>query len=366
MKDKPLVVSLSASNMFDTCEMAYWQRYILGLERRDKTVPLSRGIVLHNYFESYYNGLKNGISAYDSHTNALYAMDVVAQTEVAKYEMLADIIDDPDQYNDFINMPEACQRIAVRYFEARGRDDAAKYEILFVEERALVTLAPGIQSVGVIDLVTRHRDSGLVKIWEHKTTANIPPTEIRLRDLQTLLYSAKLEALHGLVPQGITWNYVRTKEPTVPKILKKGDISVAKDIDSTWGVYSAAVVDSGGDPDDVRYATLRARLQPRELEVFFPRIEHVTIMNVDYVLDNYIATARQIKRKINMWERKIELPRMHLSRDCRWCQFSQLCMVRLTDGDIDDIIKLRYRRRGETNAEQMMTDQLAERRAEPV
>lgn len=367
------MVSLSAVGLFQHCEQAYYYKYMQGVRRRIPDVPMRRGILVHEYLEAYYRQLLDTIGgrkakneyyveqAMRAHQEALLKLQTTAQEQLAELGRIAEIIDSGDLLHQLAELPAVTTRIAQRYFAAHGRQDAVDYEVLYVEEPVTVTLTNDACSTGVVDLITRRRRDGVIHLWEHKSTISVPPTSVRLRDLQTLLYSAKVATLYDLEVDEIMWNYLRTKEPTVPDILKNGTVTTRKDLDTTWEVYADALRLTGADPMEEKYVEMRQRLAGRENSVFFPRFIATTVLSADRVLDDYIRVAERIVQRRAEWEDG-DTPVMHLSRDCERCDFSPLCLATLTGGDPEALIGLRFSRRQMTV--QRLRDEVIAQRAE--
>lgn len=238
-------------------------------------------------------------------------------------------------------MPAVAGRITRRYYKIRGEVDAERFDILFVEEPLTIPLSRHIQSNGRLDLVTQDRERGIVLIWEHKSTQNVPSTAYRLRDLQTALYARKLEEM-GLCPpiDCVMWNYILTKEPTEPERLKSGELTQRANLDSDWETYSEAIKHYRLDPSD--YEIVRMRLRGRELSHYFPRFEQPIVSETDVLFRDYYRTARDIRRSRKAWEEGTREPVRNLSLRCDWCEMAPLCNAALLAGDDQDIRELRY------------------------
>ena len=330
-----LNISLSAIQSYRTCQQQYAYRYVERLRKRDRSKPLELGSLLHKYLELYYGMLKDGVKPNDAHeasklaTSAEFTPQVRRSAKVL-YEMGQDAL-----AKEMLAILPMSGRIADRYFLTRGEEDAEEYEILLVEEELESEVAPGFLSRGKIDMITRSRDTGLVELWEHKSTGSVPSTEYRLRDLQTTLYKYQLEEYE--IDQ-VVWNYIRTKEPTVPKVLKsgpyKGGLTHAKSLDSTWEVFAAEIKRHGFK--EIDYLEQRKRLEGREESVYFPRYPQVILANPQVLLRDYVRTAKDIKLAIERWRARKRVPVRTLSLSCDWCDFKDLCNAVLLAGSDKD------------------------------
>jgi len=155
------------------------------------------------------------------------------------------------------------------------------YEVLYVGRETIdAKISNTIRSRSVIDLIMREKESGLICLWEHKSTKNVPDSGLRLRDLQTLLYATVAKRKYNLDVDKVVWNYLRTKLPMQPHQNKPDKYGVAAmskavGIDTTWEIYQQALVDAGLDPED--YQDVRSRLYNAEYDKYYPRYEHVIV-----------------------------------------------------------------------------------------
>ena len=342
-------ISLSAYQAWQRCEQRYSFSYIDKLRQRVKDLAPQRGILLHEYLATYYTGLKTGRGADESHVTALSELVERRGAETTAAGNTAFFAGDEALAQEYFGLMDVVCRIAERYYRARGKGDAERYDVIMVEEWISTPIIQGVESRSIIDLVLRDRLRDLMFLVEHKSTVNVPDSRVRIRDMQTLLYAAALFEAKGLLIDGTLWNYLRTKEPSFPYILKNGDISRAKNLDSTWPVFELAIKEQGLDPAD--YNDMREHLEPRELEVFFPRMEHVIVASPDLLLEDYVVTAARIRARTLEWKHGVSRPVRSLSRDCTYCPYERLCEAVITGGDPDDLIRLYYEKSGQRDEE---------------
>lgn len=335
-------VSLSAYQVWQRCEQRYYYSYVRRLRIKDKFLAPALGRILHSYLETYYEGLRDGMLAEDAHTLSQLKTSERYVPELRGYANVAHMTGNDDLARELTALPALAGCITDRYYLARGRPDSLRYKILEVEKKLNLTIFEGIYSTGVTDLVTQDQDTGRINLWEHKSTQYVPPDSVRLRDFQTMLYAVKLRWKTGLVIDSVLWNYIRTKEPSQPEVLKSGYLTKRKDLDTTWEVYSRAVLDSGGDPNAPEYGDMMERLFPRELNVFFPRYEQVIVVQEDMLMDDYISEAQNMRRAVYDWSAGTKKPIRTIARDCDGCEFLRLCQAALTGGDEEDLVKMRY------------------------
>jgi hypothetical protein len=334
-------VSLSAFQVWQRCEQKYYYGYVRKLRPRDQFLAPTLGRILHFYLESYYSNLRE-LNTEDSHIAAQLKTSEQFIPDIRSYANASYLGGAEELAKELLALPALAGRITDRYFVARGRFDAERYIILRVEQFLNLKLTDGIHSTGVVDLVTRDKGTGRLSLWEHKSTQNVPPDSVRLRDFQTLLYAVKLRWLTGEVIDSVIWNYLRTKEPSVPEVLKSGGLTKRKDIDTTWETYAEAIRSVGGNPDSPQYTEIYHRLAPREMTIFFPRYEQVLMMEESSLMGDYILEAERMRRARMDWSKGVSRPIRTIERSCDGCEFLKLCLAALTGGDEEDVIRLRY------------------------
>lgn len=328
-------VSLSAYQTWQTCKKKYDFSYRQKLRPLVKPSAPQRGTVLHEYMDVFYSSLKDGIAADDAHELGIKKIaDHKLEFELAA--SVSRLANDAEEADEYMQMLPQCIDIATRYFNIHGRADAERFDIVLVEERLRVQLTTGIVSTGIVDLVLRDRLNGRIAMLEHKTTKSIPRASVRLRDFQTLLYAEKLEATHGIHIDLVLWNYLRTHPPTVPEVLKKGGMSRASNIDTTWEVYEAALI--AADLNPLEYGDMREKLVPRERTVYFPRYEHIIVASSDVLLSDYAREASAMRRAVWEWDNDRSTAPRSLTRSCDWCQFYKLCEAEVMGGDAQELI----------------------------
>lgn len=340
-----LYYSLSTHQTVQACEQKHYYRGVRRLRPFIGDFAPEMGKLLHTYLAGYYASLKIGMKPDDAHTAAKIVLEkegmaVTAAVDTAFFagdEKTATI------YNQL--MPD-CRAICEGYYLYRGRFDADMYEVLFIEEVIDAKISNAIRSRSVVDLITRHKDHGRIALWEHKSTKSVPDSGIRMRDLQTLLYSVVAERKFALPIDYINWNYLRTKLPAIPHQNKPDRFGVAPmskavGTDTTWDIYESALIEANLPVED--YADVRARLYNAEYDKFYPRFEHVTVAESKILLRDYVAQAKRTEALERAWAAGTLKPIRRLSFDCnRMCPFLKVCEAEIMGGDPEDVIKMRF------------------------
>lgn len=335
-------VSLSAYQEWQKCEMRWYLGYVRRLKLKEQAYAPTLGRALHEYLEGYYKSIRDGLSPDDAHLRAQFDASNKFVPEARGYAQTAFLAGMEDLAKEYSELPTKAGSLTDRYYAARGRDDALRYEVLHVEQVLNMEITEGITSLGYTDLVTRDRETGRTNLWEHKSTQYVPQDSVRLRDFQTMLYGIKVRHLLGTPIDSITWNYIRTKEPAVPEVLKSGGLTLRKDIDTTWEVYAATAKRAGIDPYESKYDELRERLDGREMTVFFPRYEVPVVIDESVLMNDYIEESRRMRDAKQAFMAGVRQPIRSLSRDCDYCSFFRVCQAALTGGDEEDVIRMKF------------------------
>ena len=277
--------------------MSYNYKYEQGLVRRVAPVALLRGVTLHEMLDAKVMGTDPMIPLKDYQK----VYDELWDEEKEKYPP-----------------PEDLKSMYERY-QARYADDGLNYHGRSeIEVKAEYN---GLQFLGIIDKMPTDAD-GRSWICDHKTHKVIPDEDKRFADLQTVLYWWA-ENQNGNHHDGILWDYIRTKAPTVPRLLVKGGLSKAKNIDTDYETFMGAIVENGLDPSD--YSGI---LETVKDNVFFKRVylPNPSAKLVTNVVEDFFTTAQEIENSTSKAR--------NMSGDCTMCSYFQLCQaeVRGLDG----------------------------------
>ncbi len=190
---------------------------------------------------------------------------------------------------------------------------------------------------GTIDLIFRDKEG---RIWfaDHKTSISIDKYEKNsVMDRQISRYWWALDRL-GMKPYGFIYNIVLKDYPVPPKVLKKGDLSQAKNQNTTFDLYMKSIEEHGLNVDDYREYLQFLQENPRE---YFKRVvvkrqpwECATAMQEFY------HTARDIKLAKRMSETGMnEHLYRNITTDCSWdCQFYQVCQLDIQGQPVENLL----------------------------
>jgi hypothetical protein len=312
-----LIVGFSRLKAWRRCHRLYTYRYRQFLKRRRPRVQLIRGTILHAMLDAAAKGNS--------------PLEILAEYE-KEYRKL--FLEEREEYGDLIN---DCRQIFQTYQRTYWDDG---YKILESEYEVEVPL-PGLKDVifrGHIDKVLLDKQK---RRWiqDHKSHKNIPGEEARFSDLQTVFYVWAWNDLNPRRPvEGVIWDYLRTKLPVEPEVLKSGKLSQRANIDTTYEVAAAAVAahckQSKENPRD--YAEWLESLRGREdkflKRVYLPNPPKVM---TEQIVSEMVITAAEILRSDSDETR-------NMTRDCSWCEFRDLCHAELRGQDADFIRKTEF------------------------
>lgn len=309
-------ISFSKAKTWRRCHKQYDYKYNQRLEKRKKAVPLLRGSILHEML--------------DARAKMMMKIKTVTPATILKryakeYAQL--FREERDLYGDLIS---DCQRVFDTYCRDYPEDS---FEYLGVEEELKFEIAPGIEFIGYIDKRIRDKKKKLKYIVDHKTHKNIPDEEARFADLQMVFY---VWAWNKIVPKdqvdGIIWDYLRTKPPSIPEQLKNGELTKRANIDTDYHTYLAEIKRLKLNPDDYKeiLSALSVKKTGFSERVFLPSPSKIMI---DNAVADLISTAEQIR------DFGDKLKDRNSSKDCSWCTFYNLCQAEMRGLDSDFIRK---------------------------
>lgn len=329
-------VGFSMVKSYRRCPKQYEFKYLRNLQRRKPAPPLIRGTILHEMLNA----------------RALRSMRKPSQVPASilanyqeKYGQL--FREEREIYGEtFI---DDIRRVFENY-ERLYATDNWKYEST---EEEVITELVGDRGGDISILYKGHLDKRIITkgrrwIVDHKTHKTIPGEDQRFNDYQILLYlwAHNREAKKADRADGLIWDYLRTKPPTIPQPLVKGGLSVAQNQDTDYETYVRQLKALRIDPRP--YAEFLKSLKERSSTKFFLRVplpepsEEMT----NSVVDDMVVTAVQMRDAKSF-------PR-HMSRDCSWCEYYRLCHSELRGLDSEFIEKTEFEEKviGEENGEE--------------
>ena len=313
-----LKVSNSRIKLWRRCRRAHHYKYNEKIERIKPPIALLRGKILHEAISALIHG-KSWENVLDGY--------------IEKYDKL--FVEEKEIYG---NLPEDLYILMEGYVRRWGKEDLEYLELdgKKTEFEFSVELLPGIMLTGYIDAVVRDRQK---RIWivEHKSHKKIPTDQVRLTDLQTTYYTWVLPRIGLPKPDGVLWDYIRTKAPAWPETLGNGTLTRRKNLDTDYHTYLEAIEELGQDPDDYQEVLdrLKGNTDKFYRRVYFPAPR---------------TTQRQLIRELK--ETSLEIKHLGgiskartITPLCGSCSYYSLCQAELRGLDSDFIRKAEYQER---------------------
>lgn len=321
----------SSINGWRKCRQYYHYKYVEKLRAKRIARPLQFGTIVHKMKEEYINGGDPFAVLKDI---GLENMKLFR----AEREHYGDIIEDiellmTDYYKYYPSK-------SLKFLKLKGKGAEHKFEIDISKE---------ILWTGQIDAFAETPNK-LRWIVEHKNHKVIPNEDDRWRNLQSAVYTRATQILGWFQVDGLVWDYIRTKPPTRPQLLKSGAVS-EKHLDSIPAAVLASLKLYKKNPKD--YGDLIVQVtenQNRWFErVFTPTKKSV----VEKVYQDFLDTANEVLALSGKVKTKT------IGRHCSWCEMEPLCRAELRNSDVD-FVKER-----EFNVEEETTDKEESADTEP-
>lgn len=237
------------------------------------------------------------------------------------------------------NFKDWTQDIIDAYVRHVGCKDT--FEILETERQYSIPIQ-GIDAnfVWTCDGLIRDKNED-VWILEHKTTATLPnDNAFLLMDNQALLYQYVMaQKFYDLNIKGTVYNYIRRKEPAIPKVLKSGSLSQRKDLVTTYETICKALINLEKPIRLGEYESLANHYLEKETEDYFRRF----------------TLAANRKRYEQAWQDALPVFNAMLEKKpllyptastgilgCNSCQFMSVCLVRRRGGNWKDQLKANH------------------------
>lgn len=318
-------VSHSKIKLARRCLKAYRYKYIDKIRPNLKSRPLMIGTLVHSCLESHF---KNG-----SYTPEIRKWKSEEYDKMFKEEQALN--------SDIIPMVKTLMRGYIKRWTETG------LSMIWVEKEFNTEIAPGVFLNGKIDGLAKC-DKGLTWLVEHKTCKKMPGEEIRINDIQSILYSRMLPLMGEPYPDGVVWDYLRTKLPAKPELLKSGALSTRKNIDTLPEVYLREVKRHGLDVEG--YSDILEELEKKK-DNFYRQIRLPFNQKMgDIVLDELTTDCHVLIHRHKSYEEGGEDTfTRNLSRDCSWCDYKTLCHAELKGDDVEYILKHDYKKSEKRN-----------------
>ena len=315
------MISFSKIKQWRRCHKAYDYKYNQSLRRKRPAKPLLTGTIIHEMLHA--RALQQ--IAPDSKTKPPLA---VLRSYEKKYRLL--FREEQEMYG--LTYISDLRRIYEGY-ERHWKNDGLV--ALSTEEPVITDLSSDVRFIGYIDKRMQDRE-GRVFITDHKNHKNLPGDDDRFSDLQLIFYVWAWNRENKARPvTGVLWDYLKTKPPAIPELLKNGELTKRANIDTDYFTYLATIEEHGLDPKDYReiLSALKTRHNNFYKRVFLPAPRKQMI---DLVVEDMRSTALQIAALGKSVKDR------NMTRDCTWCSYYNLCQAELRGLDSDFVKKTQY------------------------
>ena len=345
-------LSYSQLRMYRECRYKWYQYYERGLRLRGHDIArLHIGTLIHKGLElaftlKWVNQIVRDIPGEEHVT---YSEESMARTiteaieqENDKYldKLGGEITDEYRAENEEIL--ERAIRVTIRAIEWL---DLSKWEVVSVDGAPLVEtkLSMGHNYwkafVGKLDVVLRQKSTGNVYLVDAKCRDKFQTYENEETNEQFPIYQRLLNKL-GVELSGVkTWQ-IKTREPVLPELTKKGELS-RKKCTTDWETYCQAIDACGFNRND--YLGVQEWASKVEFQRFSDNYR--SDIEVENIWQGIYATAKEMRSE--------SLPIYRNLRPgfagCHDCVIRERCLTDLRGGDVDWIEKNRYRHVTEPN-----------------
>lgn len=314
-----LRVSHSRLKVWRRCEMQHHYRYYQGLRKKVNGVPLFVGSGIHSMLEAQVvkGSWTEEMDAFRKDFKRLFA----------------------EEQSELGDLPGIIEGVVQGYL-TRYANDGLKYiprhRGARAEIKVLVDLDNRTKFIGFVDKFPQD-EQGRNWVMDHKSCKSIPEESSRFADLQLLMYVWLLPQLGYPRPDGVIWDYIRKKPPSIPEKLVKGGLSKSAKIDTTYDVYMNTVEKELGKEALPDYEEFAKGLVGRE-EKFYRRIylPNPSPIMVDNVVRDVMNSAAEIHKRGPLAQVR------NMTKDCNFCSYYNLCQAEVRGLDAEYIRNTDY------------------------
>ena len=309
------IISNSKQKTFRRCEKQFEFKYPMGLKPKKRVEQLEKGSWMHELLQYHYDG-HDWREAHEIRTR--------------DFNMLFD-----EEKEDIGDLPTECERLMTNYLVHWKKEDRL-FRVVDTELDEVLTLPNGIQIRVIIDKIIEDRSGGLWVV-DYKTGKNQLDPDWMLLDPQLGRYHWSAEYMGYTPLRGVIYDEIRTKAPTLPKLLASGKrLEQRKNLQCDVYTYYREIKRLGLDVG--AHAKFLRHLKSQNSQWFrrtpLPKDPPLT----KRLIQETIMTAREMKRA----EELGQFPRTP-TKDCKWdCAYRNLCIIQLTGGDIKPLIKMNF------------------------
>lgn len=311
-----IVINQSRVKAWRQCHRMHWYKYEEKLGRKRVKRPLMFGKLVHNMIEVNANG-----------------DDPMAYLEEEAKKQRKMFARELEIYGDIVADLRFIMGAYFEYWENHpDRLRYTRFNKKASEHTFEIELIPGLLWKGTIDAFGRCKS--LRWLVEHKTFKKEWSEDDRWRNLQSATYRRAAKMMGWPHTDGMMWDYVHSKPPTRPKLLKSGDLSTRDIVTLPEVVIDFAEKNPKVNPITVEklMAAAEANLNRYFMRIYTPANEDVE----EKIFEDFLETAYEIADDHDRKKAR------NIGKHCGWCDFETLCRTELTGGDVDFIRKREY------------------------
>lgn len=317
------VVTHSMIKSFRQCPRQTLYKQVDRLKPRITSLPLKRGTWMHFLLEEHHAG-RDWMKMHRSLT--------------AKYNEMFD--EEKDAYGD---LPTECRLLMEAYLWHYEADPWTVHETEFTVE---AEFPDGTLYRGKVDALVENQFG--LWIVDHKTHGTLPDHAFRLLDAQSALYLWAARKM-GIPVEGFQWNYLRTKAPAKPVLLKDGSRLSKKMGETDYLTYTREIrrlKNEYGYRVNRENVEMQRRLKAQryvpgepQLSPFFRRdiLEKDDAMLKRVASEAYLTAKRMAQYPFTLRdavERNVDM-----FKCTRFCSYRDICTVELMGGNTRPLMK---------------------------
>lgn len=312
----------SMMKTFRRCPKQFEYKYIERLKPKVLGRPLRFGTWFHALMEADYKGED---------------VESVHRHFTHKFSQLFD-----EEKEELGDLPRDVWRTYKSYKWHYKNDPWIVHEVEFTLE---VELPDGNLYRGKIDMLIENQYG--LWIVDHKTHKNLPRLGFRMLDAQSALYV--WAALKNKIPvQGHIWNYMLSRPPAMPEMVKSGTRLSKTSLGSTDYVSLATAIKKYKlDPNDYAHYLRQAKARqyrPGEMQTS-NHFRRDVLEKTPQLLKRVATEGFQTHVRMNAyrWDRVNAVERVP-DRSCSFmCSYEDICTLELFGGDTTQLRRQRYK-----------------------
>lgn len=342
-------ISVTEKSIFKTCRRRwdYQSANRQNLQPRSPSQPLWFGRCIHFALETYYGQPVSQRAGVACQTFLRYTTDTLKRIEesVAGNEaVLSPLVELKELGMGMMHHYESWAPQQDEWFEVLVTEQEFRIPIMHPDDHGIIAgYLPG--TFDALIKATSGIRKGKYYLVDHKTYSIEMPDDFFFIDDQFITYVYAVNFLiangaleHFGIPRhvrlsGLLYNGLRKKVPRYPQLLKSGGLSKAKNQDTTYEVYRAALKDEGLCEND--YADILDFLKGKGNRFFKRHIVVVTETDQQLAMERLWHEHREMSQHPTIYHTP--------SYDCAWrCPFVPLCIAENAGADRDYLLETQY------------------------